>query len=143
MPAWAPPAGSFTGSESNSRRPRAGRKELKLAPWSTLALADDPACKADPSGYRVTVQVTGEWLKPESAQDKPEGAAPLFARVRWSEARVCLEGVEQKGKGFDAEPGRKLERWTVMKVLPKVEAGRVVVGTGFEYRLPARCALKN
>lgn len=118
-------------------------KELRLAAWSTLVMADDPACKADPSGYRATVQVTGEWLKPENAQDKPEGAAPLFARVRWSEARVCLEGVEQKAKGFDAEPGRKLERWTVMKVLPKLEAGRVVVGTGFEYRLPARCTLKN
>ena len=44
-----------------------------------------------------------------------------------------------------APPAPKISdaEWTVMKVLPKLEAGRVVVGTGFEYRLPARCALKN
>lgn len=117
-------------------------KESKLAPWSTLVAVDDPACKADSSGFRATVQVTSEWIHFDGAQEGPENGGPLFARVRWGEQRVCLEGLEMRMRGYDIEQGRKAERWTVMRVLPRGEATRLVLGAGFDYRQPARCSLK-
>jgi len=117
-------------------------KETKLAPWATLTSVDDPACKGDPAGYRATVQVTSEWVHFEGPQESPESTGPLFARVRWGEQRVCLEGLEMRMRGQDIEQGRKGERWTVARVLPRADAARIVLGAGFENRQPVRCVLK-
>lgn len=119
-------------------------KETKLAAWSTLVAADDAACKADPSGYRATIQVSNEWIQLENAQDKPEGAAPLFARVRWGETRICLEGLEMRMRSMTdrREQGRKLEQWTVTRVLSQNQASRLAIGAGFDFRQPQKCVLK-
>lgn len=117
-------------------------KALTLAPWSTLAPADEPACRADASGYRATVELDG-WLALDGAP-RADGRTPALARVRWSEARVCLEGLEVRAgtvAGDRAEASRQLEQWVVHRALPRAQAGYVVVGAGFELRQAARCAL--
>jgi hypothetical protein len=68
----------------------------KLAPWSTLVTADDAACRADKKGYRALVNVDPSlWFSLDSA--KLPGVTlgkQGIALVRWSEERVCLEGID-------------------------------------------------
>ena len=118
-------------------------KVVALAPWSTLAPADDPACRADASGYRATVEIDG-WLTLDGAP-RAEGRTPALARVRWGEARVCIEGLEVRAgtvAGDRADAGRQLEQWVVQRALPRPQAGYVAIGAGFELRQAARCVLR-
>jgi hypothetical protein len=64
-----------------------------LAPWSEVKLADDPACKAERGGYRATLQTLGPWVRVANPELRVEDL-PMFARVRWTPKRVCLEGFE-------------------------------------------------
>ncbi len=118
-------------------------KVVTLAPWSTLTPADDPACRGDAAGYRATVQLDG-WLALDG-EPRREGHGTALARVRWGEARVCLEGLELRAgttAGADrSDTGRQLERWVVHRALPRPLAGYVTIGAGFELRQGARCAL--
>ena len=69
-----------------------------LAPWSTLVAADDPACKADPAGWRATIQTVGAWIKLTGTDTTAQEDSPMVARVRWSATRVCLEAVELRAE---------------------------------------------
>lgn len=132
-------------TEDPARLIQAKGKETKLAPWSTLALADDPACKSDPSGFRATVQLTSEWAHFENVEDKSDTPAPIFARVRWSETRVCLEGLEMRTRsteGEKREAGRKFEQWAVSRTFPQNQAARIAIGAGFDFRQPAKCVIR-
>lgn len=54
---------------------------VPLAPWSTLRLSDDPACKEP--GWRATLQVIAPWVRvttPELRVDE----VPMIARVKWN-----------------------------------------------------------
>jgi hypothetical protein len=84
---------------------------VKLAPWSSLAAADDPRCKkeADREAYTALVMIDpAAWLSLDAA------ALPGIAlghqgmvRVRWGRARVCLEGLEAAVTDLRrGEPGR-------------------------------------
>lgn len=118
-------------------------KVLTLAPWSTLVSASEPACRADTSGYRATLQVEG-WLAEEDAPPTEEGV-PTLVRVRWGEERVCLEGFELRGRVVSGDPasaGRRLEQWVVARALPRPQAGYLAIGAGFELRASGRCALR-
>lgn len=120
-------------------------KEIKLAPWSTLRSASDPACRAEPGGYRATVQLVAEWIEKGAASERPEAPSHMLARVRWSEARVCLEGVEVRLRGAEIdrkEPGRHYEQWLVARAWPTPQAARLAVGSGFELRQGQKCQLK-
>ena len=66
----------------------------KLAPWSSLVLADDPSCLRDP-GWRATLQVVTPWIRITTPDLRVE-EAPMFARVKWNDKHVCLEGIEVK-----------------------------------------------
>ena len=66
---------------------------VALAPWSTLRLADDPACKEP--GWRTTLQAIAPWIRVTTPELRAEDM-PMIARVKWSEKRVCLEGFEVK-----------------------------------------------
>ena len=76
---------------------RPGAPPLALAPWSSLTLADDPACKADGAGFRAMVQLQSPWFRltgPDLAVG--DAASASVVRVKWSPSRVCLEGVENR-----------------------------------------------
>jgi hypothetical protein len=124
-----------------------------LAPWSTLVTADDPACKNDPGGWRVTLQTMAAWIRLTGAADlRAADDGRMFARVRWSPTRVCLEAVElrtqdlfvpggntpsQFGTAWDAP----VESWAVARFVGGGAAGRVVMLPGAEVRQPLECKL--
>jgi hypothetical protein len=141
MPSGAEPASA--GDPARLLLPKG--KEGKLAPWSTIALADSPECKADASGYRATVQVMADWMRVEATQERPDASSPVLARVRWSETRICLEGLEVRRKGTEGdkkEPGRHYEQWSVMRVLPQLQSTRIAMGSGFDLKQPEKCVVK-
>jgi hypothetical protein len=116
-----------------------------LAPWSTLKLADDPACKADKDGWRATLQTIAPWIRVANPELRVEDA-PMIARVRWSPKRVCLEGFEVKlptatiqlsGPSGTHEPAT-FSTWLVGK---GSAFARVGVAEGVEWRQPLECSI--
>jgi hypothetical protein len=123
-----------------------------LAPWSTLLPADDPACKGDGAGWHATVQALGPWLRlAGSAEIRGGDDSPMLARVRWSTARVCLEGVELRAPDttvstpstsqFGSAWDQPLETWIVARYAGGASAGRIAVTAGAELRQPLECSL--
>lgn len=117
---------------------------VALAPWSTLTLASDPECKRDP-GWRATLQVIAPWVKISAPELHPQDGL-MLARVKWSAARVCLEGLEVRLPSVDlrirepsgAPDAQALHTWLVAK---NGVFARVGIGEGTEWRQPLECAL--
>ena len=91
----------------------------RLAPWSTLTLADDPRCKApDPTAYRALVVLDpSTWLAldPRSLPGVTLGQKAL-AEVRWGRSRVCLAALDAavtdtRRRGDAARTMRLVVRW--------------------------------
>jgi hypothetical protein len=133
-----------------------GAPAMALAPWSTLTPADDPACKGDAAGWRVTVQTIAPWLRLEGAGDlRGQDDSFMLARIRWSPARACLEAVELRTQdvtvaaGGSGNPGNPwgtawdapVESWAVARFAGGAAAGRVVVVPGGELRQSLECKL--
>ena len=115
---------------------------VALAPWSTLRLADDPACK-DP-GWRSTIQVIAPWIRVATPELRVEDL-PMIARVKWSEKRVCLEGVEVKlpdvtvrAPGVNGSESLKVASWLVSR---GNTFARIAIADGIEWRQPLECSL--
>jgi hypothetical protein len=128
-----------------------GAPPQALAPWSTLTTADDGACKADPTGWRVTVQTLGPWIR-LTGSGELRGADDSFmlARLRWNARRVCLEGFELRVQDTGGSPGgqagpwgnafdQPTESWVVARFGAATSAGKVVVVAGGELRQPVQC----
>lgn len=122
-----------------------GSKPKVLAPWSTLEPAEAPACKADTAGFRATLQLVGPWIRTTSPELRADEGAPVLARVKWSETRVCLEGVEIKVPAVSvhapgSSPGdpTKQASWIVGR---GGQWARVAVGEGIEWRQPLECTI--
>lgn len=134
-----------------------GQAPSPLAPWSTLTLADDPACKADP-GWRLILTTTRPWLR-AATPDMELSPSQSFMRVKWSATRVCLEGLEThlvattktRVQMYDSPTERPsaspvvLSSWLTWKVLGTAAApagaGRGGAGAGFEMSQPMKCSL--
>ena len=116
-----------------------GKPIEELAPWSTVRLAQDPAC-TDKAGYRAIVATPASWLKAVQGGTDVTTDRGMIAAVRWSKERVCLEAVEVAAEDFwhgdDADETR-----LVLSAAPKPTAARVGVGLGFELREPMSCTL--
>ncbi len=121
-----------------------GSKPKALAPWSKLVLATDPACAADTTGYRTTLQLIGPWIRTASPDLRVE-EGPMLARVKWSESRVCLEGLEVKVPGVNVrvpgESGIEPFRQSSWLVSRGGSFARVAVGEGVDWRQPLECTL--
>jgi hypothetical protein len=129
-----------------------GAPPTPLAAWSTLTAADDPACKADATGWRATVQTVAPWLRLVGPTDV-RGAedATMLARVRWSTTRVCLEAVELRTQDLSVAATQSsqwgtpwdspVESWAVARFAGGAAAGRVVVVPGGELHQPMECRL--
>ena len=117
---------------------------VALAPWSTLASADDPACRADLSGYRAVVQIQDTWINLRSARSG-EGATAsraMSARVRWSPSRVCLEAVELEETATTLLGGDTIEAAVVARFTGRSPAAaRIGMKPGAEMRQPLTCKL--
>lgn len=123
--------------------PRGGAP-IALAPWATLRSADDPACRADASGYRATVAVGGRWIRFAHAGQRHADASTTLLRVRWSTERVCLEGVELRRAGKDSgRRGRPTDPWLVARFTGAPTAAFVAVTNGAESRQRATCTLQR
>ncbi len=116
---------------------------VALAPWSTLRLADDASCK-DP-GWRTTLQVIAPWVRVTTPELRTDDL-PMLARVKWSEKRVCLEGLEVKlpdvtvrAPGASGSEALKVASWLVAR--GNVFA-RVAIADGVEWRQPLECTLQ-
>ena len=115
---------------------------VALAPWASLRLEGDPACK-DP-GWRTTIQVIAPWIRVTNPELRVEDL-PMIARVKWSDKRVCLEGVEVKlpdvsvrvpnASGSDL---LKVGSWLVAR---GTSIARVAIAEGVEWRQPLECSL--
>jgi hypothetical protein len=81
---------------------------VALAPWSTLELANSAACAQQPNGYRALIQTTTAWLSLDADASAPDAPANMWAIVRWSPERVCLEAVEL---GSTERPERVIARF--------------------------------
>lgn len=123
-----------------------GQKPRTLAPWSTLRLADDPVCKQDTTGYRATIQTISPWVR-IAARELRQKDGPMFARVKWSEKQVCLEGLEMrvpdvtvrtpKSKDADSEPF-PMATWLVARGASFARAGSA---GGAEWRQALECSI--
>jgi hypothetical protein len=137
-----------------------GSPPTALAPWSALLPADDPACKGDASGWRLTVQAVASWVRLAGAAGSGEPTAmdgqPMLARVRWSTARVCLEAVEVRqqdgyygnanpmaamGNPFGSPWDSQAETWVVARFAGGTAAGRSSILQGGEMRESMECKL--
>ncbi len=135
-----------------------GAPPLALAPWSTLKTADAPECRAEAGGYRATLAVLRPWVK-VAGDARGEDDAPMFARVRWSATRVCLEALEARvadsdvkvtmrgdrreraPKAAPAPIDAQIETWLIMRFTGTPEAARVAIVPGVELRQPMTCAM--
>jgi hypothetical protein len=115
---------------------------VALAPWSSLKLADDPACKEP--GWRTTLQVIAPWLRLSTPEMRAEDM-PMIARVKWNEKRVCLEGVEIKlpdvsvrAPGANGSESMKVASWLVAR---GSTYARVAIAEGIEWRQPLECTI--
>ena len=115
---------------------------VALAPWSSLRLADDPACK-DP-GWRTTLQVIAPWVRIATPELRVEDM-PMIARVKWSEKRLCLEGLEVKlpdvsvrAPGANGSDLLKVASWLVSR---GTTFARIAIADGVEWRQPLECSL--
>lgn len=120
-----------------------GGPPVTLAPWSELRLAEDPACKAEPGGWRTTLQIIAPWIRVSTPELRVDDG-PMLARVRWTTKRVCLEAVElklpmlglrapQAGGSADTNVGT----WIVGK---GSTFARVGISEGIEWRQALDCA---
>lgn len=116
---------------------------VALAPWSKLELSDSPACKEP--GWRATIQIIAPWIRVTTPELRVE-EAPMLARVKWNEKRVCLEGFETKlpnvnlrvtGGDRSTEP-LSLSTWLVAKGSTFTRVG---VADGVEWRQPLECTV--
>lgn len=121
-----------------------GSPPTQLAAWSTMKFADDPACKAETGGHRATIQAIGPWIRVTNPDLKIEDSA-MFARVRWTPNRVCLEGFEVKLPLVNlpivtsGTPGRTtISTWLIAK---GSTFARVSIAEGIEWRQPLECTV--
>jgi hypothetical protein len=119
-----------------------GQPPEVLAPWSELKLGDDPACKADSSGYRAVLQLAAPWVRLTNPELRV-AEAPMIARVRWTPKRVCLEAFEVEApsvnvrvSGTGASELVAVATWLVAK---GSTFARVGVGDGVEWRQALEC----
>lgn len=116
---------------------------IALAPWSKLEFADAPACKEP--GWRATIQIIAPWVRVTTPELRVE-EAPMIARVKWNEKRVCLEGFEAKLPNVNlrvnsADRGTEplqLSTWLVSK---GSTFARVAIADGVEWRQPLECTV--
>jgi len=128
-----------------------GQSVAALAPWSTLTTADDPACKSD-TGFRAILQTVGPWFKLSS--DLTAADARMLARVKWSAARVCLEGLEirtpdvkatvmqRDGESPSYAQAITPESWLVARFAGGSSAMRAGIGPGVEWRQALSCTIQ-
>jgi hypothetical protein len=115
---------------------------VALAPWSSLRFSDDPACKEP--GWRTTIQVIAPWIRVATPELRVEDL-PMIARVKWSEKRVCLEGVEVKlpdvsvrAPGASGNDAMKVASWLVSR---GSTFARIAIADGVEWRQPLECSM--
>ncbi len=118
-----------------------GASPAALAPWSTLTSADDDACKADTTGYRALIQTVAPWVRLAGTEPEPDDDAPMLARVRWSDKRVCLEAIELRTADTAIGGDVMIETWMVAHLTAPATAGKVAVVPGTEMRQAMTCAL--
>ncbi len=138
-----------------------GAPPLALAPWSTLKTADAPECKAEAGGWRATLAVLRPWVK-LGGDAHVEDDAPMFARVRWSVTRVCLEALEVRVADSDVKVAvigdrrarrertpqspaapidAQIETWMILRFAGVPEGARVSLVPGAELRQSMACAM--
>lgn len=130
-----------------------GSAAVPLASWSTLVSSDDPACRADPGGWRAIVQTVRPWVKIGGGGMHAEEDTPSFARVRWSQTRVCVEAIEVRVadvKTIAREVSsdrttwtspRDVESWVIARFTGAPSASRVAVSVGSEVRNALECTV--
>jgi hypothetical protein len=114
---------------------------LPLAPWSSLAAAEDAACRKDAGGFRAIVQTKSSWVRLRGSRSASDLLAPeMSARVRWSADRVCLEAIEVPDAVIDFAQ-MQMAPFVVARFTSPPAAGRVGVLLGSEMRQPLACTL--
>lgn len=115
--------------------PASGGPPEPLAPWSSLTLGDDPACKSE-AGFRAQVTPRSSWITVRGGRQQLTG--PMSARVRWSATRVCLDAVEIP-EGTKNVRNAEVETAIVWRI--GGEAARVAFAPGVELRQAMSCSL--
>lgn len=120
------------------------RPPSPLAPWSELRLADDPACKTEPGGYRAVLQISAPWIRVSTPELRVAGA-PMIARVRWTPKRVCLEGFEVKVPNATVRVGQdggyEQATFATWLVGNGARFARVGITEGIEWRQALECTV--
>ena len=92
----------------------------------------------------MTLQAIAPWVRIATPELRVEDA-PMIARVRWSDKRACLEGLEVKLPDVNVRvPGAAgaeavhVGSWLVAR---GTTFARVAVAEGVEWRQPLDCTL--
>jgi hypothetical protein len=114
----------------------------ELAPWSTLAAADEGQCVGEGSGYRAILHTQRAWLDVRNANIPLDGSRGMLAMVRWNATRVCLEAVVAGAEPVELR-GEEASTAYVARFAGKREAARVGLTLGSEYRAGQTCTLRQ
>ncbi|HEY2408604.1 MAG TPA: hypothetical protein VGI10_21510 [Polyangiaceae bacterium] len=122
---------------------RDGAPPAELPAWSTVELADTPACAEAADDYRVLLQTTGNWLRLIDSGVAVAENAGMFALARVNQQRWCLEALElahdDVSRGDGSNPSRLVARFAGKNK----GAARVALVPGFELRQSLACSIKH
>lgn len=112
------PAPETAGAAIVDRVAASAGPVARLAPWSSLVSADDPACRADEGAFRALLVVDPRaWIGVDSAASPGLTLARQgLLMVRWGRERVCLEALDvgvhdELTRGAPARSFRLIARW--------------------------------
>lgn len=110
-----------------------------LAPWSELRFGDDPACKEP--GWRATLQTVAPWVRISTPELRVDDG-PMLARVKWSDKRVCLEGLEVRLPNVTLRISNEPVTVATWLVARGRSFARVGISEGVEWRQPLECVVR-
>lgn len=116
-----------------------GQPPQALAPWSEALLDGDPACKADPGGYRAVIQLAGSWFHVAGIRDP--GA--MLARIRWTAKHPCVEAFEVRSAPVSLRSGSESSDVGAWLVGRGGTQARVAITEGIEWRQPVECTVRR
>ncbi|MFO0611810.1 MAG: hypothetical protein U0414_04420 [Polyangiaceae bacterium] len=115
-----------------------GALPVALAPWSSLRPAEAPEC-AKGEGFRAVIVLPSAWIASDAG---PDLQGPSTLRVRWSEQRICLEGVELPAPTVSF-PSSALDSYLTARFGKERGAAQLTFGLGTEFRDPRTCELTS
>jgi hypothetical protein len=114
-----------------------------LAAWNTVMPGNAPECRGEKGAWNAILSLPQTWLQLRDAYVPMEKSGTFIARVRWSEARVCLDAVEIPAGDVEPEDvgGKHTGVAVIARFVPAPASARVAIGDEAQLFEEMQCAL--